>query len=297
VHSGWVREHAVGSGIPRDRVRVIPLGIDPQMFTPVGKRYELATRARVKFLFVGATVQRKGFDILLNAYGQAFGANDEVCLVVKDHTRDVFYRGISSRARIDEFKRTRGAPELIYIDEYLPDEELASLYRACDFAVFPYRAEGFALPVLEALACGVPPIVPRFGACLDYCTARNALLMPVHRIRLPVAGRFVYNTLGFEQALDGVDFCEVPVDTLAEYLRRAHDMAERQREALGRAGVDKARSHFTWKHSAAAMGRALLKLSPHGVPRRLRGERRDNARQARHAAVARALYAKLLDPL
>ncbi len=59
------------------------------------------------------------------------------------------------------------APAIVYLDGQLPEAELAALYRTCDLAVFPYRAEGFVLPILEAMASATPAIVPRLGPCLD----------------------------------------------------------------------------------------------------------------------------------
>ena len=55
-----------------------------------------------------------------------------------------------------------------YIDRILSETEMAGLYAACDCLVHPFRGEGFALPIVEAMACGLPVIVTgaRAGARL-----------------------------------------------------------------------------------------------------------------------------------
>jgi glycosyltransferase involved in cell wall biosynthesis len=199
---------------------------------------------RFRFLFVGAAVARKGVDILLDAYGRAFSADDPVTLVIKDHGGDVFYQGVRLTERIAALRARPGAPDVHYLDDYLEPERLAALYRSCDCGVFPYRAEGFAMPILESMACGTPAIAPRFGACLDFCDDATAFLVKARRIRLPVLRSLQFNTLGFREEVDEVDFCEVDPAVLAEQMRRVASLGARSRE-VGTAAATRARA-FSW---------------------------------------------------
>ena len=139
VHTEWIRNKALDSGVDPDLVAVVPHGFDPSVFTPDGPTAD--TDTLFTFLFVGATVARKGVDILLRAYGQAFVPDEPVCLIVKGHSGDVFYQGQHMTEAIAEFQRDPQMPALRYLDAYLADEDLAALYRAADVGVFPYRAE------------------------------------------------------------------------------------------------------------------------------------------------------------
>lgn len=244
VHSQWIRELACRGGVDEQRIRVLPHGVDPQRFRPDRPPYAWTRpEGEFRFLFVGASVHRKGLDTLLKAYRQAFTADDNVCLVLKDHTRDVFYQGLDARAQLED-----GGPRLLYLDEYLLEEQLASLMTSCHAGVFPYRAEGFALPILEAMACGLPCIVPRFGACLDYCHDENAILVPVRRMQLPVGGRFAFNTLGFHTDVQEVDFCEIRPEVLGRCMR---ELFEGERELLRQRGLRaSAEVHARWSWSA-----------------------------------------------
>ena len=117
--------------------------------------------------------------MLLAAYTRAFRASDAVGLVIKDMGSRSFYRGQTAEARVAEL-RERGYP-VEYIDRDLTETELAGLYAACDGLVHPFRGEGFALPVVEAMACGLPAIVTGAGPVLDYATEETAFLIPARR--------------------------------------------------------------------------------------------------------------------
>jgi glycosyltransferase involved in cell wall biosynthesis len=247
VHSPWNRELAVRGGVPADRVRVVPLGADLGVLRPDGPVHPETQRNTTTFLFVGATVRRKGVDVLLDAYGQAFGAGDDVRLVVKDHTRDVFYRGLGHGDAVRAMAEG-GGPAVTYLDEELDPGGLASLYRGATALVLPFRAEGFALPPLEAMACGTPVVVPRFGPVLAYADDDTAWFTPHRRISLPVGRRMAYNALGYEEVVEEVDLAEPSVAGLVAVLREVASTSGAQRAARGAAAAAAAQS-WSWEAS------------------------------------------------
>jgi glycosyltransferase involved in cell wall biosynthesis len=256
VFTEWGRECAIAGGIAPEIVRVVPLGVDMSVHTPDGDPHELVRRAKVTFLFVGAAVHRKGIDIALEAFVQAFDADDDVQLIIKDHTRDIFYKGLSHQPEIARAAERPGGPTIVYIDDYMPRSELAAMYRGADALVAPSRAEGWALPVVEAMASGTPVIVPEFGAFLTHCSGDGAMLVPTKHIRVPARGYFTTNTLGYEEYVDRVDFCETLPATLAETMRTfaAEPDATRQRRSVAaRANAGR----FTWAASTAAVIQAI----------------------------------------
>jgi glycosyltransferase involved in cell wall biosynthesis len=293
VHSAWVKSQAIAGGVQARKVRVIPHGIDERVFTRRGPAYPVPTTKRFRFLFVGATILRKGIDILLTAYGEAFNREDDVCLIIKDRPGDLFYRGISFRDRIMERARDRRHPEIAYLYRDLSKEELAALYRAADVAVFPYRAEGFALPILEGMACGLPPIVPRFGASLDYCTSASSFQVTAKRINLPINENLAINTLGFTADVTEVDFSEIPVDELARAMRDAYELSPDRLRIKARRAADRAHGRFTWDHTLARIERELADVIGTGTPERLRRRRAEHERSAKVFLAAREMYLNL----
>jgi tetratricopeptide (TPR) repeat protein len=174
VPSKYVRDVYVRSGISASKVFVVPNGVNYHQFNPAVPEYKLDTQKRFKFLFVGGTIGRKGIDVLLSAYTEAFTSEDDVCLVIKDMGGESFYKGQNASQMIEDIKNNPASPEILYLSETLKPEEIAGLYTACGCLVHPYRGEGFGLPVAEAMACGLPVIVTKGGACDDFCSDESA---------------------------------------------------------------------------------------------------------------------------
>ncbi|MHB8172748.1 MAG: hypothetical protein ACYDG6_14660, partial [Thermincolia bacterium] len=78
AYTNYVRDCYIRSGIDPDKVKIIPLGVNPQIFHPQVKPTQLATNKGFKFLFIGGTIHRKGFDILLEAYTEEFSKEEDV---------------------------------------------------------------------------------------------------------------------------------------------------------------------------------------------------------------------------
>ena len=168
VPSEYVRRVYVESGVPANKIFVVPNGVDAEKFNPQAAPMPLPTTKKFKFLFVGGTIFRKGPDVLLKAYLENFTAEDDVCLVIKDFGGQSVYAGQTFEAKIRAAQGLPNAPKILYLNDELPPESLPGLYTACDCLVLPYRGEGYGLPVVEAMACGLPVMVTAGGATDDF---------------------------------------------------------------------------------------------------------------------------------
>ena len=139
--------------------------------------------------------------------------------MIKDMGSQSFYRGQTAEAEVAAL-RDRGYP-VEYIDRDLSDSELAGLYAACDCLVHPFRGEGFALPVVEAMACGLPVIVTGAGPALDYATDETAFLIPAR------PGQFAECRVGDLETIGRPWLLEPDLDALVELLRRVVTTAMR----------------------------------------------------------------------
>ncbi|HYB99401.1 MAG TPA: glycosyltransferase [Candidatus Limnocylindrales bacterium] len=229
------------SGV-RMPVEVVPFGVDTTLFTPEGKRFSLPHDDAFRFLFVGASIYRKGLDVLLAAYARAFRRNEKVLLVVKDVGVGSNYEGHTSGDRVESFAADASNPRVAYLDGRLPSASLASLYRSCDVFVSAYRGEGFCLPALEAMASGLPVVVTSGGATDDFVDESVGW-------RIPSRPRYVGRSVYGQPTPEDVYLLEPDVTALAELLRECFDRRDEVRRRAD-AALERVRSGWTWTHTA-----------------------------------------------
>jgi glycosyltransferase involved in cell wall biosynthesis len=251
VPSEHVRAMYVGCGVEPDRVVVVPNGVDLEAYAPEGPRLGLDAPG-TRFLFVGGAIGRKGIDVLLGAWAEAFGGRDDVSLVVKDFGADGVYRG-GDRARLEQMAADPAGPRVVHLTETLDDDEVAALYRACDVLVHPYRGEGFAMPVLEAMACGLPVIATAGGPTDEFCPPEAGWRIPSRRAAIP--GRQVS---GMPLAGEGW-MLEPDRDALVALLRTAADAPAPERARRG-AAARAAAERLGWDAVAARYAQRLRAL-------------------------------------
>jgi glycosyltransferase involved in cell wall biosynthesis len=127
-----------------------------------------------RFLHVSSCFPRKGADVLLKSYGKAFRGTDDVTLIIKTFKNphnDIASQLAAERAADPEF------PDVVLIFDDLTDPELKALYRHCHVLVAPSRAEGYGLPLAEAMLSGLPVITTNWSGQLDFCNDETAWLV------------------------------------------------------------------------------------------------------------------------
>ncbi len=213
-----VRDH----GVDRDRIHIVPVGVDPDLFRPMPEVPRVPGRLMTT---ASADVAMKGLVHLLEAVAKLRTERPEVELVVigKPTADGPVARTID---RLD----LAGAIRFV---SGVSDERIVELYAEAEVAVVPSLYEGFSLPAIEAMACGVPLVATTGGALPE------------------VVGRH-----------DETGVLVPPADPGALATAIAGLLDDRaRRDRIGAAGRARAAERYSWRETARATAdqyRALL---------------------------------------
>lgn len=186
VSSNWAKVKLAEFGFPADRLHLVPHGVDSRIFGPLDPAYRQSVRNQLgldedhfAFLNLGAMTWNKGVDLLVRAFAEVRKVHSNARLVLKD-SKQLYGFGvqdlIQDLVREDPALVTEEVrSSIVLISSTLPVAQVNLLYAAVDSYVSPYRAEGFNMPVLEAIASGTPAIVTTGGPTDDFCSDSVAL--------------------------------------------------------------------------------------------------------------------------
>jgi glycosyltransferase involved in cell wall biosynthesis len=153
-------------GVSRDRLSVVPNGVDVERFGEVDDARERAVRDDYDMgdgptlLFVGTVMPRKGVDDLVRATSRLVdaGYDDLQVIVAGEDDLDGEYT-----ADVRELVHSEGVAEAVTLAGFVPGEDLPALYAVADAFVLPSREEGFGMTVTEAMAAGTPVVATDVG--------------------------------------------------------------------------------------------------------------------------------------
>ncbi|MFW5435439.1 glycosyltransferase family 4 protein [Paenibacillus apiarius] len=252
VPSTFNRDTFIQSGVPAHKIRVMPYGIDPLMYSPARPPLPVPGRRGYAFLSVCSFDDRKGIDILLSAFFEEFSESEDVCLIIKTRASSEPEIG-RQQAYIDAIAsqtpgRARSSVILLSAIHSWTEEELAMLYNSADSYVLATRGEGWSMTVMEAMASGLPVITTRWSAHLDFVNDMNGYLIAVQR--------FVPSHQTNSRLL-----WAVPDKHHLRQLMRHVYVHREEAAAKAELGRQTVSGQFTWEASAARMQQRLQEIS------------------------------------
>jgi len=205
------RDITAQMGVEADRLHIVPVGVDPTIFRP---KPEIARIPGRLMTTASADVPMKGLAPLLESLAKVRTERPDAHLVVIGRPKE--------RSKIPALIDTLGLSGAVEFVSGVTTERIVELYAEAEVACVPSLYEGFSLPAVEAMACGVPVVATTGGAVPEVVgrDEETGLLVP-------------------------------PGDpsALATAILRALGDAD-LRARIGAAGRERALANFTWRQTA-----------------------------------------------
>jgi glycosyltransferase involved in cell wall biosynthesis len=259
VPSQWGKEVLLAHDIAPEKIDVIPEGVDPSAFHPY-LRPSIDTsdqHRKFRYLMLGKYEERKGYRQLFEAFKLVQDAGVNAELIIK---ADYF---INQSKKHDQLIADINALEMKNVrllQGQFSQQDLLALYSSVHSFVFPARAEGWGLPLIEAIASGLPALATNYSGHTEFLSKIPGLYSPIKYDLVPIEDPEFQSYWPSRKGSWG-RWAEADIHDLA---KKMTDLAKHypkwQKKALGASDV--IRSQFSWD---AARDKALSSLIQRGL--------------------------------
>lgn len=259
----WVPSHNnklayIRVGIDRNKIYVIPHGVDIKKYKPDVKPLEY-NRGKFNFGSIFDWTERKNPTALIRAYYNAFCKGEDVTLTIKtfwrfplDRSKEYIHNAI--RQIKSGYKNRTVFPKILIWFDVMSEDIMPHFYKSFDCYVMPTRGEGFGLPFLEAMACGVPTIGPKWGGNTEFMNDENSIL--VNGSLIPIRhGEF----LKLQPQYSGQKWFDIEEELLSKAMRWMYNNPIEAKK-LSSVALEDVKDKWTWVHTVDKIYNRLLIL-------------------------------------
>lgn len=238
VCSQWAKTIVLNeTNLEEQDVCVIPLGVDLNIFRPQDFPSTTATR----FFNCGKWEIRKGHDILVQLFNEAFSVNDDVELILMCENPFCSKEEQSNWQNL--YLNSKLGSKISIIPRQSTQEEVYNIMTQSHCGVFPSRAEGWNLELLEMMACGRPVITTNYSAHTEFCNSNNSYLTKINSCELAYDGKW-FHRQGSWAKIDNSEKI-----SMIENMRLIHQLNQNKKLYLNQSGIETART-FSWENTA-----------------------------------------------
>lgn len=233
------------SGVQRP-IYVMPLGVDPNYFNPDIQGH----RFTEKFTFLSNFEWgiRKSPLELIQTFCNEFSNEDDVILILKISNLNPSINVLEEIRNLNLGSNIRKI-KLIF-NQDIPYWMLGSLYRSVDCFVFPTRGEGWGLPILEAMACGIPSIATDWSGQREFLNSETAYPIQVKRL-VPAQHSSPY--------YEGFNWADPDWEHLAHLMRHVYENREHAKQRAAQVS-QRVLEQWSWNEAAKRIKERLFTI-------------------------------------
>ena len=187
VASQWAKDILLNNGITIP-IGISPLGVDPILFNDSINNTVQKDHNKYVFLNIGKWEVRKGHDILIEIFNDAFSDNDNVELWMVNH--NPFLNQQEHNVWNNLYKNSKLGNKIQIFPRIPNHGDVAKIIAMSDCGIFPARAEGWNNEVPEFFALNKPVILTNYSAHTQYANKDNAFLLEIDGLTSAKDGKF-----------------------------------------------------------------------------------------------------------
>jgi len=240
VPTSWAKNILINHNIPKNKIKVAPSGVDVDIFNPTIKIDTEDKQDKYIFLNIGKWEIRKGHDILVHIFNQAFEEKDNVELWMLNH--NPFLSENENKHWLEMYKNSKLGDKIKIFPRLPSQEHIAKIIKLSDCGIYPARAEGWNNEALETMAMNKPVILTNYSGHTQYATEKNSYLVNIDSLEEAIDGKF-FNGIG-----RWAELTSNVIDNFVEHMRYVY----RNNIKTNPNGLETAQK-FNWNHTASSM--------------------------------------------
>lgn len=246
VCSKWAKNIIVNNTRFHDKdVHVVPLGVDTNIFKPS----QLKGRNKTIFFNCGKWEKRKGHDVILECFNAAFTHSDEVELWMMCNNPFI---GQQNEEWRELYKTSELGYKVKIIPRQISHQDVYNIMTQSDCGVFPARAEGWNLELLEMMACGKQVIATNYSAHTEFCNENNSRLVSIDNMETAYDGVFFDGKKGM-----WAEISNNQKEQIISHMRDIHNAKQEGALSINQLGVNTA-NKFSWENSCQEVVNGLF---------------------------------------
>jgi glycosyltransferase involved in cell wall biosynthesis len=199
VPTKWAKDILINNNIDSNKIFVIPPGVDLSIFDQTLEIKENDKTDDYVFINIGKWEIRKGHDVLVHIFNQAFEKKDNVRLLMINN--NPFISEKENQQWQNLYKNTKLGDKIYIIPRLSSQLDIAKVIGISNCGIYPARAEGWNNEVIETMAMNKPVIVTNYSAHTEYANTDNSYLIDITDHEPAEDGKF-FNGLGVWAKLD-----------------------------------------------------------------------------------------------
>ena len=171
VPSKWQRDCTIAQGYDPNKIKVVPEGVNVHTFYPDPQvKHELTSDGRFKFFLAGRWDYRKSIKEIIETFLKTFVKDEPVDLII---SVDNPFSGDGMKTTEERLEHYGLLDDRIKILHFPSRIDYINILKSCDAFVSCARSEGWNLPLIEAMACGVPSIYSNCSGQLEFAEGKG----------------------------------------------------------------------------------------------------------------------------